>query len=277
MEADSLQRMVDLVTGDGHGLSHEQCAALRTSLLLLRRDMKLARVYYWGKILGVRGDYYIAQGTEGSEELRGRRTFYSLNCMDWFLLPPATEEVLAETQVVKGRFIGDPAHEYEHTVKKKVVEGDATYEEEATTHIKEEARLTAIIARIDKVASVVPRGAFIKNPLGQVTINNCFRGLSVSEAKKLSSYFHFTPTINPKKKSLLEKADLDPSIDFLDSLEHDIPKGSWSLAFEQGSSVVILRSLLWLGMTFYHIPLTPYHGYMYMGTGEYNIDLPFML
>lgn len=48
------------------------------------------------------------------------------------------------------------------------------------------------------------------------------------EAKKLSSYFHFTEPTNLKNKTLLEKADLDPSTDFLNSLEHDIPQGKGS-------------------------------------------------
>lgn len=277
MDAENLQLSLDVVSGSGHGLSLEQSAAIRTSLLLLRRDMQLARVCLWGKILGVRGDYYIAQGVEGGEQLRGRKTFYSLNCMDWCLLPPATDDIIAETRVVTGRFIGDPSHEYEHVTQKKLGEGDAAYNEEVTTHIKEESRLVATIAMIDKAVAVVPRGAFVKNPLGHVQINHCFRGLTVNEAKKLSSYFHFTPTLNPKKKSLLETADLNPSLDFLDSLEHDVPQGSWSLQFEQGGSILTLRSLLWLGMTFYHIPLTPQHGYIYIGNGERNIDLPFMI
>lgn len=53
-----------------------------------------------------------------------------------------------------------------------------------------------------------------------------FSGLTLSEAKKLSSYFHFREPIDLKNKTLLEKADLDPSLDFMDSLEHDIPKGN---------------------------------------------------
>ena len=53
-----------------------------------------------------------------------------------------------------------------------------------------------------------------------------FVGLSSSEAKKLSSYFHFREPVELKNKTLLEKADLDPSLDFMDSLEHDIPKGN---------------------------------------------------
>lgn len=48
----------------------------------------------------------------------------------------------------------------------------------------------------------------------------------MSEAKKLSSYFHFREPVELKNKTLLEKADLDPSLDFMDSLEHDIPKGN---------------------------------------------------
>lgn len=48
----------------------------------------------------------------------------------------------------------------------------------------------------------------------------------MSEAKKLSSYFHFREPVELKNKTLLEKAELDPSLDFMDSLEHDIPKGN---------------------------------------------------
>lgn len=54
----------------------------------------------------------------------------SLNCMEWSLLPPATEEMMAQTSVVKGRFMGDPSHEYEHTELQKINEGGKVLEEE---------------------------------------------------------------------------------------------------------------------------------------------------
>lgn len=57
---------------------------------------------------------------------------FSLNCLDWCLLPPATDDVIRDAQVIKGRFIGDPAHEYELTVRRKAGEGPAVYEEEVT-------------------------------------------------------------------------------------------------------------------------------------------------
>ena len=53
--------------------------------------------------------------------------------------------------------------------------------------------------------------------------------------------------------------------------------GSWSLQFERGSGLVTLRSLLWQGYIFYHVPGTCAYGSIYVGNGEKNMDLPFML
>ncbi|XP_078502826.1 radial spoke head protein 9 homolog [Lissotriton helveticus] len=284
MEAETLHASLELVSGCGNVLSIEQRTALRSSLVLMHRDYRYRRVLLWGRIVGLRGDYFIARGEdepgpeeEEPEQLRGVKTLYSLNCIDWSLLPPATDEIIALCSLVKGRFMGDPSHEYEYVEKKIVGEGDTAYTEENTIPIKEETRLIGTIELIQREAAVVPRGAYVKTPVGHIRVNQCFPGLTVFEAKKLSSYFHFTDTLEPKKKSLLEKADLEPSIDFLQSLEHDVPKGTWSLQFERGNSVVVLRSLLWVGLTFYHVPHSQQHGYIYVGTGEKNIDLPFML
>lgn len=60
------------------------------------------------------------------------------------------------------------------------------------------------------------------------TSDNCrgfLVGLSVSESAKLCSYMHFRDPINLEEKSLLQKANLDKAIDFMDTLEEDIPKG----------------------------------------------------
>uniref|UniRef100_A0A8D2QVH7 Radial spoke head protein 9 homolog n=1 Tax=Zosterops lateralis melanops TaxID=1220523 RepID=A0A8D2QVH7_ZOSLA len=200
-----------------------------------------------------------------------------LNCVDWSLLTPASREMLALAEQVKGRFQGDPSFEY-NLAEMNVQILTVVFEHLIVTPVmKEEARLTATIELIDRAVGIVPRGAFVKTPLGTVHENRHFEGLSLAEAKKLSSYFHFTDPVNLKNKTLLEKADLDPSTDFLDSLEHDIPRGSWSIQLEKAGTVVVLRSLLWLGLTFYHVPMTKQFGYIYFGTGEKNLDLPFML
>ncbi|KAM6953883.1 radial spoke head protein 9 homolog [Aplochiton taeniatus] len=277
MDSKSLYFSLDLVSGGGLTLSVEQRAALQTSTIILKKNYKFKRVLFWGKILGVKADYYIAQGVE-EDEMSDKKSLYSLSCIEWHLLPPATETMLGEVSfAASGRFMGDPFHEYEHTETRKQGEGDEAVEEEYMIKINEEKRLAAVVHTIDREGSVVPRGAFIKNPHGLVQTNRSFEGLSHSEAGKLSNFLHFTEPKNLKKKTILEMAELDPSIDFLDLLSDDIPKGSWSLEFERGSSVCVIRSLLWLGLTFYHVPMTSQHGYVYMGDGLKNLDLPFML
>ncbi|KAK1338364.1 hypothetical protein QTO34_001480 [Cnephaeus nilssonii] len=353
------------------GPQPDRRASLLTSLLLVKRDYRYSRVLFWGRILGLVADYYIAQGLS-EDQLALRKTLYSLNCMEWSLLPPATDEMMTQTSVVKGRFMGDPSHEYEYTELQKVNEGDKVFEEEIVIRIKEETRLVSIIDQIDKAVAIIPRGALLRvlldppmsiGPLKvsslaprswagghlflsivrhicgslsktahflrkeravtpsvggmcPVTWHRSFHvsglpafshlpphwplliagsgpnlgggntipsspfssvRLTLSEAKKLSSYFHFREPVDLKNKTLLEKADLDPSLDFMDSLEHDIPKGSWSIQMERGNALVVLRSLLWPGLTFYHAPGTKNCGYIYVGTGEKNMDLPFML
>jgi len=124
---------------------------------------------------------------------------------------------------------------------------------------------------------IVPRAAFIKTPTGQVTNNRSFEGLTVSDAAKLCNYMHFREPKLLLEKTLLQKANLDKGIDFMDTLEEDCPKGSWSLQFERGSGLVTLRSLLWIGYISYHVPGTCQYGAVYVGTGEKNQDLPFML
>ncbi|XP_035151628.1 radial spoke head protein 9 homolog isoform X5 [Callithrix jacchus] len=303
MDAESLLLSLELASGSGQGLSPDRRASLLTSLLLVKRDYRYDRVLFWGRILGLVADYYIAQGLS-EDQLAPRKTLYSLNCTEWSLLPPATEEMVAQSSVVKGRFMGDPSYEYEHIELQKVNEGEKVFEEEVVIQIKEETRLVYVIDQIDKAVAIIPRGALFKTPFGPTHVNRTFEGLSLSEAKKLSSYFHFREPVELKNKTLLEKADLDPSLDFMDSLEHDVPKdgvslllprlecngtisahrnlhllgsGSWSIQMERGNALVVLRSLLWPGLTFYHAPRTRNYGYIYVGTGEKNMDLPFML
>ena len=102
-------------------------------------------------------------------------------------------------------------------------------------------------------------------------------GLTVSESAKQSSYFHFREPAELYKRPMIDLAKLDKAIDFLDSIETDLPKMSWSLQFDRGSELVILKSLLWPGYVFYHVPESKKFGSLYMGFGDLNIDLPFML
>ena len=165
--------------------------------------------------------------------------------------------------------------------------------------LKEEDRLAAVISKIEEEALVVPRGAFVQQPTGEIVRNRLFegiyqncidktqsqctqiiyklKGLPVNESAKFCNYFHFRdPQLN-EEKSPSFKANLDKAIDFLDPIDEDQPKGCWSLQFERGSSLVLLRSLKWPGSSFFHVPETNSFGCVYFGIGEENKDIAFMI
>lgn len=40
-----------------------------------------------------------------------KNLLFSLNCMDWHLLQDPSAETMSKTDVIRGRFIGDPSYE----------------------------------------------------------------------------------------------------------------------------------------------------------------------
>lgn len=75
MDSEKLQLCLDFVGSSGIVLSPEQKAALQTSLCIVKNNYKFSHVYLWGKILGVKDDYFIAQGA-GKDEVGERKTLY---------------------------------------------------------------------------------------------------------------------------------------------------------------------------------------------------------
>ena len=51
--------------------------------------------------------------------------------------------------------------------------------------IKEEDRLATVITAIDQEVAIVPRGAYIRVPTGEVRKNRMFEGKSISYVKSL--------------------------------------------------------------------------------------------
>lgn len=91
--------------------------------------------------------------------------------------------------------------------------------------LKEEDRLAAVISKVEQEAKIVPRGAYVMQPTGDIIKNRLFQGLTTNEAAKFSNYFHFRDPKLLKEKSMLLKANLDKAIDFLDPIDEDQPKG----------------------------------------------------
>jgi radial spoke head protein 9 len=274
MDADTLPVGLQELAGFGRGLTQSQKSSIHTSLIITQSQNKFSAIRFWGTISGIKEDYFIVYGIN-KDELNGRKYMYSLNCMDWHLLQDPSAETMSKTDVIRGRFIGDPSYEYEHVDVQRIGEGDDAHDEETVFTIKEEDRLSAIVKRITE-EFVVPRGAFLHAPNGLVYQNKGYFGHSESDSAHLSTWFHLRKDAKHQIPKVTEFADADPAVDFLATIENDIPNGVWSVQNQNGRSI-ILKNLHWIGLVAYTVPDTRLHGCAYFGTGEPNYDLPFML
>ncbi|KAI8422861.1 hypothetical protein MSG28_006603 [Choristoneura fumiferana] len=169
-----------------------------------------------------------------------RKYFYTTDFKFWGLLPRAKRRYKLLSLLTTFPFRGDP------TLKIKIL--DEALEENHPDRcqvIKEESRLAGTISNICDEAEICARGQLIKQPDGTVVINPNFYGLTGSEAKQLKSYLHIRPSQQRWNSNLLSRQDYNYSMDFLDSIDQDIPSGCWNLSLEQGGSVAYLKSLYW--------------------------------
>ena len=90
----------------------EERSILITSLRTLQLESDVSYCKFWGKILGVERDYYIAI-TWDSDALSNRTYFYSLNMRTWTQLPSADNELRVKYDWIQLRFRGDPQWEFE--------------------------------------------------------------------------------------------------------------------------------------------------------------------
>jgi len=281
MDGRFLGQQLQFFSSSGKLVSPEQLAQLSNSMTLAKHNNHFTKIIFWGKIEGVKDDYWICQGINGTDELCDRTTLYSFNGNDWHLLNTPDEKTQSDALHIRGRFLGDPMHEYDQQEVRSFGAGEQN-DEDLRIHVKEEDRLAAVIMKIDEEAMVVPRGAFLRSPAGIVTPNDSFGGLEYSKSNNLENWLHFAPPVMLPKQSLLEKADICAPIDFLHSAAEDTPSiGSWSIQSERGPGVdaplVKLRSLHWPGAEACHVPDTKQFSRVYFGNGVKNINLPFML
>merc|ERR1712110_27058 len=270
MDATFLGHQLQYFSSSGKQVSPELQAQLCNSLTLTKSNNHFSKIFFWGEIRGVKENYLIAQGITGNDELCDRVNLYSLNGNDWQLLSTPEDKVQQDAMMIRGRFIGDPMHEYEQHEVRRFGQGENATDDDAVVQVKEEDRLATVIAKIDEQAMLVPRGAYLRSPAGIVTPNQSFTGMSCDKAKNLENWFHFSAPIKLPGKSLLEQADATAPIDFLTRAADDTPTGgSWSLQTERGpgvdASLIKLRSLHWIGAEACHIPGTNVFSRVYFG------------
>eukprot|EP00761_Pharyngomonas_kirbyi_P012334 gb/GECH01012361.1/.p1 GENE.gb/GECH01012361.1/~~gb/GECH01012361.1/.p1 ORF type:complete len:368 (+),score=115.20 gb/GECH01012361.1/:1-1104(+) len=140
--------------------------------------------------------------------------------------------------------------------------------------VTEEVRLSCFIRDMLQNTFVIPRGLLQKMSKDEAKYNPLFNGLNVEDSKKLEYYFH----LRPAKDALSEKTEsYSESIDFMDSINQDLPSGCWSITSDPSYGIVLGRSLLYPGYNFYSVPNSTVCGSFYIGYGEKKRDLCFMI
>eukprot|EP00731_Ephydatia_muelleri_P027979 Em0019g852a len=123
-------------------------------------------------------------------------SFNSVHSGTGRMFQAAALEVHTAVHRPRGPPMGDSMADYLSTqeIHTKAMEGTKSSIMMSLIEMKEEDRLAAVVTRIDEEGAIVPRGAYIKTALNEVTINRSFQGLSFAEAKNLHYYVHFKET-----------------------------------------------------------------------------------
>lgn len=261
----------EYVTVNGAMPTSEQITMLQNSLTLLQTENHLKHMQYWGQIFAINSDYHIAVGMD-DDALHDKKYFYTTDFEFWGVLPKAKKKYKLLSLLATTPFIGEP------TIKIKVLDEalDENHPDRCKI-MKEEARLAATVSNICEEGEVCARGQLLKRPDGTIVLNPNFYGLTGSESKQLKSYLHIRPSQHRWNTNLLSRTDYNYSMDFLDSIDMDIPNGCWNLSLEQSGSVVYLKNLYWPGVMYFHKVKTPDAGFCYIGNGRKNLDVPFLL
>lgn len=130
---------------------------------------------------------------------------------------------------------------------------------------------------ITEECAISPRGSLYKLTDGRVVPNEMFRGLNDLQCEDLSYYHIYRLPRNDPNVNLSKRSDYNYPIDFLDSIECVIPNGqAFSLNLQRNDRLIIIKSCIWLGMTFFHKINSNKYGFLYIGDGKKNNDLLFM-
>lgn len=78
---------------------------------------------------------------------------------------------------------------------------------------------------INDDAKIVPRGGWFKTEEGAIVEHPNFEGLFPNESTCLKFYMHASLPKNKWNENLLTTVDYNYSVDFLDSIEDDVPIG----------------------------------------------------
>lgn len=242
----------------------------------LHNSVKTEELWFWGKIIGLESDYFVALGVnyKNHYEFPEKLFYYTPSTTFNFQpLPEISPSHLSDMQASNLAFLtGNPAtiiKQYEEEVdpdsapvdnppvdqnnnpdvdpenpgEPKEENLDDTVEEQKAPEEKKKnftelVKLTYLIRNIDNDTNVVPQGAFRLIPIHELRRNDTFRGLKPEELRDLSKFHYFRSITDPEKKKIVESDDAVFKFDFLDSLDNDPVKCSWSIQLDSNKKIV---------------------------------------
>jgi radial spoke head protein 9 len=205
---------------------------------------------FWGRISGVKADYYIAMGICYNDRFEfPEKKYYwcsSSNNMIFEAFPAINDQHKDKYDGFANQlFTGEPKKilikvEPDEGAQvaevEKKVQGDLSSTEEidpesliVRINLKEIDRLHYHVRAIENDCHIIPQGSMKLTLAHEVQRNEAFRGLPPSECFNLTYYSHFRNVQDQAKKENLEADDAIFQRDFLDEVISDQPTGCWAL------------------------------------------------
>jgi len=285
MELLDLEQGLKACASAGRVLNCQDFTGVQAGLTVLKSREKYDLIFFWGKILGQKSDYYLAYGLRDSEfEFPSKCFFYAGEDFEFHALPQITEEE-ADKIIELGAdrpFTGVTTEPLQLAAAAGELEGEEGAPADGDAQkggkvLTELERLTQVVQEIDFDTAAVPKGSYALNEAHVVVPSSDFKGLGLSQAASLDSYVHFRPPISVACLRAMAHTDAQFYANFLDQLKDDLPKGCWAVRQDPSVSLVTLRSLNWPGYVAYHTPCTTKFGGVYFGYAQKCRDLAFIL
>jgi radial spoke head protein 9 len=176
-------------TFNGVCLNIEERYKLEIALNNLHMDIKSEEIWFWGKIIGVEKDYYIALAIYFKEhQLFPKKKFYFCSSSNFIFseMPEVLDHHLKDMERFNTYFIGNPdiiLEKYDSIEENKQVDFEESNENEEIfrpkfrlKNLTEGDRLSYLVRSVDHDTNVVPEGAFKMLPINEMRRNDTFTG-----------------------------------------------------------------------------------------------------
>lgn len=125
-----------------------------------------------------------------------------------------------------------------------------------TQRVTELDRLSFVVTAVEESCQLVPKGAYKLTPNNEIRQDETFNGLTIQNGSSLENYQHFREPLELKNREkigfesiklliicwfFLERGEALMHDDFLDPVNLDIPKDSWSIQSDASKRLVLIQ------------------------------------